>query len=229
MTILGDELAQQCSKAAIAGRDDVESENTCTAALEMAAILADIQPGDEVIMPSYTFVSTANAFVLRGATPVFVDIEPDTYNIDPVRIREAIGPKTKAVIPVHFGGLACDMDRIMAICEGHNVDILEDACQAHGSRFEGKKVGTFGQASAFSFYPTKNLGAFGDAGMVTSSDEAFVARVRQVANHGAGTHRYDNVVLGTNSRLDTLQAAVLQVKLETLEQALAARRAAARR
>ena len=131
--------------------------HSCTAALEMAAILADIQPGDEVIMPSYTFVSTANAFVLRGGIPVFVDIRPDTLNIDETLIEAAITPRTKAIVPVHYAGVACEMDAIMSIAQRHDLLVIEDAAQAVMSAYKGKPLGTIGHLGAYSFHETKNI------------------------------------------------------------------------
>ena len=143
---------------------------SCTHATEMAALLADIKPGDEVIMPSYTFVSTADAFVLRGATAVFVDIRPDTMNIDETLIEDAITDKTRAIVPVHYAGVSCEMDTIMDIAKRHNLLVIEDAAQGVMSSYKGKALGTIGDYGCFSFFPSKNLGCFGDGGMVTCND-----------------------------------------------------------
>jgi dTDP-4-amino-4,6-dideoxygalactose transaminase len=148
---------------------------------------------------------------------VFVDVRAETHTMDPARLEAAITARTRLILPVHLYGHPADMTAIDEVARRHGLPVLEDAAQAHGATWHGRRAGALGHAACFSFYPTKNLGAFGDAGMVTSSDAGFAARVRQIANHGAGEHRYDNVVLGTNSRLDTLQAAVLRVKLAHLE------------
>jgi dTDP-4-amino-4,6-dideoxygalactose transaminase len=188
-----------------------------TDALHLALRAYGVGPGDEVLTVAFTFIATGEAILLAGARPVFVDVEPLTHTMDPSRLEAAITSRTKVILPVHLYGHPADMTAIGEIGRRHGLPVLEDAAQAHGAGWRGARAGALGHAACFSFYPTKNLGAAGDAGMVTSSDEAFVARVRQIANHGAGTHRYDNVVLGTNSRLDSLQAAILRVKLRHLE------------
>lgn len=149
--------------------------HSCTAALEMAAILADIQPGDEVIMPSYTFVSTANAFVLRGGVPVFIDIRPETLNIDERLIEAAITPRTKVIAPVHYAGVACEMDVILDIARRHGLLVIVDAAQALGSIYKGRKLGTLGDLSAFSFHETKNI-VFGEGGALVINNQRFVER-----------------------------------------------------
>jgi dTDP-4-amino-4,6-dideoxygalactose transaminase len=164
-----------------------------------------------------TFIATAEAILLNGARPVFVDVDPETYTMDARQVEAAIGPRTKVLLPVHLYGHPADMDAIVATGKKHGLPILEDAAQAHGAAIRGRRAGGLGHAACFSFYPGKNLGAYGDAGMVTSNDAAFIDRVRRMANHGGGADKYDNVVLGTNSRLDTLQAAVLRVKLRHLD------------
>ena len=181
-----------------------------TDALHLALRAYGVGPGDEVVTVANTFIATGEAILLVGAKPVFVDVDPATHTMDPARLEAAITPRTKVVLPVHLYGHPADATAIGEVARRHGLPVLEDAAQAHGAEWRGRRAGALGHAACFSFYPTKNLGAFGDAGMVVSSDEGFVARVRQVANHGAGTHRYDNVVLGTNSRLDTLQAAILR-------------------
>jgi dTDP-4-amino-4,6-dideoxygalactose transaminase len=188
-----------------------------TDALHLALRAYGIGPGDEVVTVAFSFIATGEAVGLAGARPVFVDVEPATHTMDPSKLEAAITPRTKLILPVHLYGHPADMTAISEIARRHALPVLEDAAQAHGAEWRGKRAGALGHAACFSFYPTKNLGACGDAGMVTSSDESFVARVRQIANHGAGSHRYENVVLGTNSRLDTLQAAILRVKLRHLE------------
>jgi dTDP-4-amino-4,6-dideoxygalactose transaminase len=188
-----------------------------TDALHLALRAYGVGPGDEVVTVANTFIATGEAVLLAGARPVFVDVDLATHTMDPARLEAAITPRTKVILPVHLYGHPADTTAIGEIAKRHGLPVLEDAAQAHGAEWRGRRAGSLGHAAAFSFYPTKNLGACGDAGMVVSSDEAFVARVRQVADHGAGKHRYDNVVLGTNSRLDTLQAAILRVKLRHLE------------
>jgi dTDP-4-amino-4,6-dideoxygalactose transaminase len=200
-----------------------------TDALQLALRAYGAGPGDEVVTVANTFIATGEAILLVGARPVFVDVDEATGTMDPGRLEAAITPRTRVILPVHLYGHPADMTAIGEVAARHGLPVLEDAAQAHGAEWRGRRAGSLGHAACFSFYPTKNLGACGDAGMVTSSDPDFVARVRQIANHGAGTHRYDNVVLGTNSRLDAVQAAILRVKLRHLEQwnAERAQRAAA--
>lgn len=163
--------------------------HSCTAALEMAAILAGIGPGDEVIMPSYTFVSTANAFVLRGGVPVFVDIRPDTLNIDETRIEAAITPRTKAIVPVHYAGVACEMDAIMEIAERHGLIIIEDAAHALMSRYKGRPLGSIGHLAAVSFHETKNI-ISGEGGALLVNDERFAAQAEIVREKGTDRSRF---------------------------------------
>jgi dTDP-4-amino-4,6-dideoxygalactose transaminase len=170
-----------------------------------------------VVTVANTFIATGEAILLNGARPVFVDVDPATYTMDAAQLERAITPRTKVILPVHLYGHPADMEAILAIAERHRLPVLEDAAQAHGAAIGARRAGALGHAACFSFYPGKNLGAYGDAGMVTSNDAAFVERVRRMANHGGGADKYDNVVLGTNSRLDTLQAAVLRVKLRHLD------------
>jgi dTDP-4-amino-4,6-dideoxygalactose transaminase len=165
-----------------------------------------------------TFIATGEAILLNGARPVFVDVDPETFTMDPAALEKAITKRTKVILPVHLYGHPADMTAILDIAARHGLPVLEDAAQAHGAEASGKRVGALGHAACFSFYPGKNLGACGDAGMVTSNDRDFVDRVRRIANHGAGRHKYENLVVGTNSRLDTLQAAILRVKLRYLDQ-----------
>ena len=163
--------------------------HSCTAALEMAAILADIQPGDEVIMPSYTFVSTANAFVLRGGIPVFVDIRPDTLNIDESKIEAAITPRTKAIVPVHYAGVACEMDTIMDIAQRHNLLVIEDAAQAVMSTYKGKALGAIGHLGAYSFHETKNI-ISGEGGALLVNDERFAERAEIIREKGTNRSQF---------------------------------------
>jgi dTDP-4-amino-4,6-dideoxygalactose transaminase len=188
-----------------------------TDALILALRAYGVGPGDEVLTVANTFIATGEAILLNGAKPVFVDVDPATFTMNADLVEKAITPRTRVVLPVHLYGHPADMDRVNEIAGRHGLPVLEDAAQAHGASIRGRRAGSLGHAACFSFYPGKNLGAYGDAGMVTSSDGDFIARVRQVANHGGGASKYDNVVLGTNSRLDTLQAAILRVKLPHLE------------
>jgi dTDP-4-amino-4,6-dideoxygalactose transaminase len=195
-----------------------------TDALTLALRAWGVGPGDEVVTVANTFIGTGEAILLCGARPVFVDVDPDTFTLDPARLEKALTPRTRVILPVHLYGHPADMEPILAIARRAGVRVLEDAAQAHGAKVGGRRVGALGDAACFSFYPSKNLGAYGDAGLVTSADAAFIDRVRQIGNHGAGAHRYDNLVLGTNSRLDALQAAVLRVKLRHLDRWNAERR-----
>ena len=185
-----------------------------------------IGPGDEVIVPSNTFIATWLGTSFAGATPVPVEPDPRTYNLDPARITAAITSRTKAIIVVHLYGQPADMDPIMAIARLHGVKVIEDAAQAHGARYRGRRVGVLGDAAAFSFYPGKNLGALGDAGAVTTDDEALAGAVRALGNYGSRV-KYQHEVKGFNSRLDELQAAFLRTKLVRLDEWNARRQAVA--
>jgi dTDP-4-amino-4,6-dideoxygalactose transaminase len=198
-----------------------------TDALIYALRAYGVGPGDEVVTVANTFIATGEAILLNGAKPVFVDVDDATYTLDPNRLSAAITKKTKVIIPVHLYGHPCAMDAINKIAGDHGIPVLEDSAQGHGATLNGKKAGSLGHAACFSFYPGKNLGAYGDAGAVASNDQEFIAKVRQIANHGGGTNKYDNVVLGTNSRLDTMQAAILRAKLPHLQQWTEERRARA--
>ena len=195
-----------------------------TDALALALRAYGVGPGDEVVTVANTFIATGEAILLNGARPVFVDVDEGSFTMDPGGLEGAITSRTKVILPVHLYGHPAPMDEIRTVAERHGLPVLEDAAQAHGAEIAGRRAGNLGHAACFSFYPGKNLGAYGDAGMVVTDDADFAARVRQVANHGAGKARYDNVVLGTNSRLDTLQAAVLRAKLPHLEGWTAQRR-----
>src|SRR6266545_1620685 len=176
-----------------------------------------VGPGDEVVTVANTFIATGEAILLNGARPVFVDVDPATFTMEAGLVERAITSRTKVILPVHLYGHPADMDAITLIARRHGLPVLEDAAQAHGAEVLGRRTGTLGHAACFSFYPGKNLGAYGDAVMVVTNDAEFARKVRQIANHGGGTNKYDNVVLGTNSRLDTLQAAILRVKLRHLD------------
>jgi dTDP-4-amino-4,6-dideoxygalactose transaminase len=188
-----------------------------TDALHLALRALEIGPGDEVIVPANTFVATALAVSYAGAAPVFVDVDPSTYNCDFDRLTAAITPKTKAIMPVHLYGRILDMDRLMQIAGKHHIEVVEDACQAHGALWKGKKAGSFGRIGCFSFYPGKNLGAYGDGGAIVTSDEKICQKIKMLRNYGS-PKKYYHDIQGYNSRLDTLQAAVLSVKLKYLEQ-----------
>ena len=175
-----------------------------------------IGEGDEVIVPSNTYIATALAVTYVGARPVFVEPAIETFNIDPERIEAAVNEKTKAIMPVHLYGRACDMDPIMAIAKKHGLKVVEDCAQAHGATYKGQKIGTFGDAAGFSFYPGKNLGALGDAGAVVTHNKELAEKVRALGNYGSD-YKYHHIYKGNNSRLDELQAAFLAAKLPLLE------------
>lgn len=195
-------------------------------ALHLALRAYGISPGDEVIVPAHTFIATWLAVSHCGATPVGVDVDARTYTIDPDLIERAITERTKAIIPVHLYGHPADMDAIHAIARRHGFKVIEDAAQAHGARYKGRRVGALGDAAAFSFYPGKNLGALGDGGAITSDDECFIQEVRCLRNYGA-KEKYRHDVIGFNSRLDELQASFLRVKLKKLDSWNESRRALA--
>ncbi|MFN9692603.1 MAG: DegT/DnrJ/EryC1/StrS family aminotransferase [Synechococcaceae cyanobacterium] len=202
--------------------------NSGTDALILALRGLDIGPGDEVITSSFSFFATAEAISAVGATPVFVDVEEDSYLIDPERIEAALTPASRALLPVHLFGRPAAMERICAIARAHNLLVIEDCAQAAGARCGGRPVGSWGDAGCFSFFPTKNLGAAGDGGAVTCRDSGLAQRLRQLAAHGM-PRRYLHTELGYNSRLDAIQAAVLTVKLPHLERWVERRRAIAAR
>ncbi len=187
-----------------------------TDALQIALMALGLKPGDEVITPPFTFVATAEAIALLGGRPVFVDIDPHKFTIDPSRIASAITPRTKAILPVHLYGQPCDMDAIRTVARAHNIPVIEDAAQSFGARYHGAQTCTLGDIACVSFYPTKNLGAFGDGGLIVTNSDDLAALVRKICNHGQfKTYHYDTI--GVNSRLDALQAAILRVKLKHLD------------
>lgn len=198
--------------------------NSGTDALHLALRALDIGAGDEVITVAFTFVATTEAIGIVGAKPVFVDINPDTFNMDADLIEEKITSKTKAILPVHLYGQPCDMEKIMAIAKKYNLYVIEDCCQAIGAEFKGKKVGSFGDIGCFSFYPTKNLGTMGDGGLAVTNSEVLKDRMIALRNHG-GAVRYYHDEIGVNSRLDEVQAAILRVKLPYINDWNKARRA----
>ena len=197
-----------------------------TEALRLALQACGVGPGDEVITCTHTFIATVFAIHQAGAKPVLVDCDPQFYTIDTAAVERAITPRTKAIVPVHLYGQAADMDPILEMAREHKLAVIEDACQAHGAEYKGRRCGTMGDIAAFSFYPGKNLGAYGDGGAVTTMRADLAERVLLLRNHGQKV-KYEHMVKGCNSRLDTLQAAVLRVKLRRLEQWNEARRHAA--
>ncbi|MCG5104691.1 DegT/DnrJ/EryC1/StrS family aminotransferase [Oceanobacillus alkalisoli] len=199
-----------------------------TDALVLALKALDIGSGDEVITTPFTFFATAEAIAEVGARPVFIDIEADTYNLDPSKIEAAITPKTKAIIVVHLYGKAANMKEILSLARKYNLRIIEDACQAIGTEFEGKRVGAIGDIGCFSFFPSKNLGAFGDAGLVTTNQKTLHDTMLKLRNHGSDK-KYHHSLIGMNSRLDEMQAAILLVKLYYLDIFLHKRKEVARR
>jgi len=188
-----------------------------TDALYLTLRALGIGLGDEVITVAHTFIATSEAISMTGATPIFIDIREDTLLMNPDLIEPAITKRTKAIVPVHLYGQSCDMDAIMEIAGRHGLKVVEDAAQAHGGRWRGQRVGSIGDAATFSFYPGKNLGAFGDAGAVVSQDETLIEKIRMLANHGR-LEKYTHKMEGVNSRLDSLQAAILRVKLRHLDE-----------
>jgi len=186
-----------------------------TDALHLAIRAAGIGPGDEVITSPFTFIATAEAIAYVGATPVFVDVDPRTYNIDVNKIEAAITPNTRAIMPVHLFGLPAEMDATQAICEKHNLLLIEDCAQSTGADYKGKMTGSFGLAGCFSFFPSKNLGCYGDGGMITTDDETLASEIKVLRNHGS-RQQYHHNCIGYNSRLDEMQAVILRIKLKQL-------------
>jgi len=227
--ILGPEVKQ--FEQEIAGRLGAKYAIGCasgTDALTLALMAAGIGPGDEVITTPFSFVATAGSIVQVGAKPVFVDIQPRSFNLDPSQLEPAVTQKTRAILPVHLFGLPADMDPILAVAKTKKLLVIEDAAQAIGSRYKEKFVGTLGDFGCFSFFPSKNLGAAGDGGLTTTNDAAFDERLRMIRVHGS-KQKYFHEVQGINSRLDALQAAILRVKLRHLDQWAAGRAARAER
>jgi len=197
--------------------------NSGTSALHLGLLALGVQPGDEVITTPNTFLATAEAITYCGARPVFVDIDPATGNLDPSRIERAITRATKAILPVHLYGRLADMDAINEIAARHKLTVLEDAAQAHGARYRGRRAGSLSQAAAFSFYPSKNLGAYGEGGALTTNDDRIAEYARVARNHGQ-SNRYEHEFVGYNYRMDGFQGAVLQIKLRRLDEWNARRR-----
>ena len=208
--------------AAYCGVDHCVSLNSGTSALHVALRCLDIEPGDEVITVAMTFIGTAWAISYVGATPVFVDIDPARRTMCPANLEAAITPRTKAIIPVHLYGMPAEMDHIKLIAERHGLPIIEDAAQAHGARYRGKRVGQFGKIACFSFYPSKNLGAYGEGGALVTNDASIAQRARSLRDH-AQSQKYLHDEIGYNYRMDSFQAAVLAIKLKRLDAWNAAR------
>ena len=225
--ILGLEVKQfEQEFAAYCGAQHCVGVASGTDALYLTLCALGIGPGDEVITQANTFIATPLSISYTGARPVLVDCDPLTYQIDVKKVEAAITPRTKAIIPVHLYGQPADMDAIVAIAKRHNLRVIEDACQAHGAEYRGKRVGAFGDAAAFSFYPGKNLGAYGDGGAITTNSEALAIKLRATREYGQAA-KYHHDFKGFNSRLDTMQAAILRVKLKHLPDWTAARQRAA--
>ncbi|OGC36766.1 hypothetical protein A2311_06850 [candidate division WOR-1 bacterium RIFOXYB2_FULL_48_7] len=222
--ILGENVsALEKEIAKYVGTKEAVGVSSGTEALHLALRAAGVGPGDEVITSPFTFVATAEAIAYCGATPIFVDIEPNSFNIEAYTIEQKISKKTKAILPIHLYGQACQMDSIMEVAKAYKLKVVEDCAQAFGATWQDKQVGSFGDAGAHSFFPTKNLGCFGDGGMVTTNDERFAAELRVLRGHGSRkTYHYD--IIGYNSRLDEIQAAILRVKLPHLDHFIENRR-----
>lgn len=213
--------------AAYCGTEFAVSVANGTDALILCLDAYGIGPGDEVITSPYSFFATAEAISRVGAVPVFVDIDEASYNIDYKKIESSITKRTKAILPVHLFGLPAPMDKIMELANRYNLIVIEDACQAIGASFRGRKTGSLGHAACFSFFPTKNLGGYGDGGIITTNDKELAGRIRMLRAHGS-SKKYYNSMIGYNSRLDEIQAAILRVKLKHLDQFNEARRAKAK-
>jgi len=221
---LGPDVAQfEKDFARFIGAEHCVGFNTGTSALHVALLLLNLGPGDEVITTPFTFVATSWAISYVGAKPVYVDIDDATFNLDPKLVERAITPRTKALMPVHLYGQPADMDPLLATCRKHNLPLVEDAAQAHGAKYRGRIAGTFGVMSGFSFYPGKNLGAYGEGGALITNDGAFAARARALRDHGS-TQRYYHDEIGYNYRLPNINAALGCAQLEQLPDFLKAKR-----
>jgi len=215
--VLGRELeAFEKEFAAYLGVRHAVGVSNGTDALRLAFEAVDLRPGEEVIVPAYTFAATAFGVTFAGGVPRFVDVREDTYNLDPAKIEAAITPRTRAILPVHLAGQPADLDPILEIARRRNLRVIEDAAQAHGATYQGRRAGAIGDLGCFSFYPTKNLSALGDGGVVTTNSDAFAGRLRMLRNLGQ-KKRYVHEFPGHNNRLDNLQAAFLRIKLRKLD------------
>jgi dTDP-4-amino-4,6-dideoxygalactose transaminase len=215
--ILGDEVGRfEQEFADYCGTSSCVGVASGTAAIQLVLEALEIGPGDEVIAPANTFIATVFPILKVGARPVLVDCDERTANIDPAKAQEAVTPRTKALIAVHLYGQPADVDPLAAMCAENGIILIEDACQAHGATYRGRRTGSLGRVAAFSFYPGKNLGAYGDGGAVTTDDEELAERIRVLRNLGQAK-KYEHVALGSNERLDTVQAAILRVKLGHLD------------
>jgi dTDP-4-amino-4,6-dideoxygalactose transaminase len=225
--VLGPEVAAfEESFASYCGVKHCVAVNSGTSALHLALLAAGIGPGDEVITVSLTFVATTAAVLYTGATPVFIDVDPVTWTMDPGLIEAAITPRTKAILPVHLHGLMADMDPIMAVARHHKLVVIEDAAQAHGAEYKGRRAGAIGDLGCFSFYPGKNLGAYGEGGAVVTDQGEFARRISLLRDWGQEA-KYDHILPGYNYRMDGIQGAVLNVKMNYIEAWTEARRAVA--
>jgi dTDP-4-amino-4,6-dideoxygalactose transaminase len=226
---LGPDVAQfEKDFAAFIGTEHCVAMNSGTSALHLATQLAHLGPGDEVITTPFTFAASSWAISYVGARPVYVDIDPATFNLNPALVERAITPRTKALLLVHLYGQPCDLDPLLALCKKHNLALIEDAAQAHGAKYRGRNAGTFGATSCFSFYPTKNLGACGEGGALLTNDPELATRARALREHGS-YQRYHHDEVGYNYRMEGFQGAVLNVKLKHLNAWNAARKRVAAR
>jgi dTDP-4-amino-4,6-dideoxygalactose transaminase len=226
--VLGEHVAAfECEFASYCGAKHGIAVNSGTSALHLALLAAGVGRGDEVITIPFTFVATVSAICYTGATPVLVDIEPRSFTMDPSQLEKAITPRTKAILPVHLYGQMADMSAILDIANRREIPVIEDACQAHGAEYNGRRAGSFGASGCFSFYPGKNLGAYGEGGIVVTSDDAQAKKVRMLRDWGQ-EKRYHHVLKGFNYRMEGIQGAILGVKLRYLEAWTEARRARAR-
>jgi dTDP-4-amino-4,6-dideoxygalactose transaminase len=223
--VLGSEVAAfEQEFAAYCGAAECIALNSGTSALHLALLAAGIGPGDEVITVSFTFVASVAAVIYAGARPVLVDIDPRSFTMDPAAIEAAITPRTKAILPVHLYGQPADMDPIMEVARRHGLLVIEDAAQAHGAKYKGRPVGSIGEIACFSFYPGKNLGAYGEGGAVTTSNAEYARTIRMLRDWGQD-RKYHHVLRGFNYRMEAFQGAILRVKLRHLERWTEARRA----
>ncbi len=219
--------AVEASFAGYCGTGHAIGVGSGTDALHIALRACGIGPGDEVITVSHTFIATVEAIIMAGATPVFVDIDPATYTMDTAQIEKAITPRTRAILPVHLYGHPADMGPVLKLAKAHNLRVIEDSCQGHGAEYDGKRAGSLGDVGCFSFYFTKNLGAYGEAGIITTSDPEIAGRCRMLRDHGQNA-KYYHAMMGFNGRLDEIQAAILKVKLPHLDEWIEKRRNIAR-